>query len=131
MLGYTEEYWNEHPELQHIPIYYASSLAKRCMTIFQTYINMMNKKIQKEYEVSNPFVFKHIKNLKSADHFHETGPVVVMASPAMLQVGYSLYFYNGCTNKPRSSQHSIPSLGSDHAHSLNLHSPCNYKFSHH
>eukprot|EP00299_Pterocystis_sp_00344_P018038 c9019_g1_i2.p1 GENE.c9019_g1_i2~~c9019_g1_i2.p1 ORF type:complete len:590 (+),score=123.04 c9019_g1_i2:386-2155(+) len=89
LLLILEEYWNEHPELQTVPIYYASSLAKRCMTIFQTYINMMNKKIQREYEVSNPFVFKHIHNLKSAEHLNDSGPVVVMASPAMLQSGLS------------------------------------------
>ena len=27
-----DEYWSNHPELQEIPIYYASSLAKKCMS---------------------------------------------------------------------------------------------------
>lgn len=41
--GYdADEYWRDHPELHNIPIYYASSLAKRCMSIYQTYVHMMN-----------------------------------------------------------------------------------------
>lgn len=94
LLLILEEYWAEHPELQHVPIYYASSLAKKCMTIFQTYINMMNQRIQREYEVSNPFVFNFIKSLKSADHLDDSGPVVVMASPAMLQSGLSRQLFD-------------------------------------
>ena len=27
----VDEYWDQHPELHDIPIYYASSLAKKCM----------------------------------------------------------------------------------------------------
>ena len=30
-----DEYWTTHPELHDIPIYYASSLAKRCMSVYQ------------------------------------------------------------------------------------------------
>ena len=59
-----DEYWSNHPELHDIPIYYASSLAKKCMSVYQTYINAMNEKIRKQISVSNPFVFKHISNLK-------------------------------------------------------------------
>ena len=28
---FTDEYWAAHPELHDIPVYYASSLAKKCM----------------------------------------------------------------------------------------------------
>jgi cleavage and polyadenylation specificity factor subunit 3 len=59
-----DEYWSLHPELHDIPIYYASSLAKKCMAVYQTYINAMNDKIKRQISVSNPFVFKHISNLK-------------------------------------------------------------------
>jgi cleavage and polyadenylation specificity factor subunit 3 len=81
-----DEFWQAHPELHNIPIYYASALAKKCMTVYQTYINMMNDKIRQQVAVSNPFIFKHISNLKSMDHFHDFGPCIVMASPGMLQV---------------------------------------------
>ncbi|XP_065321633.1 cleavage and polyadenylation specificity factor subunit 3-like isoform X2 [Gordionus sp. m RMFG-2023] len=87
-----DEYWRNHPELNDIPIYYASSLAKKCMNIFQTYINSMNEKIRKQIAHSprdNPFAFKHIKYLKSLENFEDLGPCVVLASPGMLQNGIS------------------------------------------
>lgn len=59
-----DEYWQNHPELHDIPIYYASSLAKKCMAVYQTYVNAMNDKIRKAININNPFVFKHISNLK-------------------------------------------------------------------
>lgn len=59
-----DEYWQNHPELHDIPIYYASSLAKKCMAVYQTYVNAMNDKIRKQININNPFVFKHISNLK-------------------------------------------------------------------
>ncbi|KAG1236365.1 hypothetical protein G6F68_018865 [Rhizopus microsporus] len=45
LLLILDEFWEAHPELDSIPIYYASSLAKRCMAVYQTYINMMNARI--------------------------------------------------------------------------------------
>lgn len=51
LLLILDEYWEAHPELQHIPIYYASPLAKKCMAVYQTYINAMNDRIQKQFEV--------------------------------------------------------------------------------
>eukprot|EP00761_Pharyngomonas_kirbyi_P004737 gb/GECH01004742.1/.p1 GENE.gb/GECH01004742.1/~~gb/GECH01004742.1/.p1 ORF type:complete len:803 (+),score=185.02 gb/GECH01004742.1/:1-2409(+) len=89
LLLILDEYWEKRPDLQSIPIYYASSLAKKCMTVFQAYINMMNEKIRKQFDVSNPFVFKHISNLRGMEDFHDSGPCVVMASPGMLQSGLS------------------------------------------
>ena len=64
MLSPPDEYWQNHPELHDIPIYYASSLAKKCMAVYQTYVNAMNDKIRKAININNPFVFKHISNLK-------------------------------------------------------------------
>uniref|UniRef100_A0A8D3E376 Cleavage and polyadenylation specificity factor subunit 3 n=1 Tax=Scophthalmus maximus TaxID=52904 RepID=A0A8D3E376_SCOMX len=93
-------YWQNHPELHDIPIYYASSLAKKCMAVYQTYVNAMNDKIRKAININNPFVFKHISNLKSMDHFDDIGPSVVMASPGMMQSGLSReLFESWCTDK--------------------------------
>ncbi|XP_011816370.1 PREDICTED: cleavage and polyadenylation specificity factor subunit 3 [Colobus angolensis palliatus] len=95
-----DEYWQNHPELHDIPIYYASSLAKKCMAVYQTYVNAMNDKIRKQININNPFVFKHISNLKSMDHFDDIGPSVVMASPGMMQSGLSReLFESWCTDK--------------------------------
>ena len=80
LLLILDEYWAAHPELHEVPIYYGSALAKRCMTVYQTYINMMNDRIRRQFAVSNPFLFKHISNLGSIDHFDDIGPSVVMVS---------------------------------------------------
>jgi cleavage and polyadenylation specificity factor subunit 3 len=91
LLLILDEYWQAHPELHNVPIYYASSLAKKCMTVYQTYTNMMNARIREQAKVSNPFQFKHISNLKSIQQFDDVGPCVMMASPGMLQVDFSLH----------------------------------------
>ncbi|KAI3653139.1 hypothetical protein MP228_002564 [Amoeboaphelidium protococcarum] len=90
LLLILDEHWQSRPDLQSIPIYYASALAKKCMAVYQTYIGMMNNKIKQQFASGvNPFVFKHISNLKSIDQFDDNGPCVMMASPAMLQSGLS------------------------------------------
>lgn len=37
------------------------------MAVYQTYINAMNDKIRKAININNPFVFKHISNLKVSE----------------------------------------------------------------
>ncbi|VDP91846.1 unnamed protein product [Echinostoma caproni] len=95
-----DEYWAAHPELHDIPIYYASQLARKCMAVYQTYIHAMNERIRNQLANSNPFCFRHISNLKSIEHFDDSGPCVVMASPGMMQPGLSReLFENWCTDK--------------------------------
>eukprot|EP00612_Vaucheria_litorea_P000458 CAMPEP_0171457986 /NCGR_PEP_ID=MMETSP0945-20130129/3841_1 /TAXON_ID=109269 /ORGANISM="Vaucheria litorea, Strain CCMP2940" /LENGTH=665 /DNA_ID=CAMNT_0011983695 /DNA_START=110 /DNA_END=2105 /DNA_ORIENTATION=- len=89
LLLILDEHWQANKELQHIPIYYASRLASKAIRVYQTYINMMNEHIRRQMDVSNPFIFKHITNLKTIDQFEDLGPCVVMASPGMLQSGVS------------------------------------------
>ncbi|QLQ82155.1 hypothetical protein HG537_0G04100 [Torulaspora globosa] len=89
-----DEYWSQHAEELgggQVPIYYASNLAKRCMSVFQTYVNMMNDDIRKKFRDSqtNPFIFKNISYLKNIDEFQDFGPSVMLASPGMLQSGLS------------------------------------------
>jgi cleavage and polyadenylation specificity factor subunit 3 len=99
LLLILDEYWDRHPELQQFPVYYASALAKRCMTIFQTYINMMNDRIRRQYAYENPFHFKWVRSLDSLEHFEDAGPSVVLASPGMLQPGTSRdLFERWCTD---------------------------------
>jgi cleavage and polyadenylation specificity factor subunit 3 len=100
LLLILDEFWSTHPELHDIPIYYASSLAKKCMAVYQTYINAMNEKIRKQIGINNPFVFKHISNLRNMDEFEDIGPCVVMASPGMMQSGLSReLFESWCSDK--------------------------------
>ncbi|XP_066245733.1 cleavage and polyadenylation specificity factor 73 [Euwallacea similis] len=99
LLLILDEYWSQHSELHDIPIYYASSLAKKCMAVYQTYINAMNDKIKRQIAINNPFIFKHISNLKGIDHFEDIGPCVIMASPGMMQSGLSReLFESWCTD---------------------------------
>ncbi|TKR69592.1 hypothetical protein L596_021732 [Steinernema carpocapsae] len=90
LLLILDEFWEQHQELHEIPVYYASSLAKKCMAVYQTFVGAMNEHVQNQIgSKSNPFVFKHVSNLKSMDHFDDVGPCVVLASPGMLQNGLS------------------------------------------
>lgn len=103
LLLILDEYWSNHPELHNIPIYYASPLAKRCMAVYQTYINSMNERIRSQFANSNPFDFKHISPLKSIDNFEDVGPSVVMASPSGLQSGLSRQLFDKwCADKKNS-----------------------------
>ena len=63
----------------------ASGLARRAISVYQTYIEMMNDDIQAAFTTANPFQFRHIAHLKSAAQFDDVGPCVVMATPSMLQ----------------------------------------------
>ncbi|KAI4341990.1 hypothetical protein MLD38_026654 [Melastoma candidum] len=100
LLLILDEYWSNHPELHNIPIYYASPLAKKCMAVYQTYINSMNERIRSQFATSNPFDFKHISPLKSIENFNDVGPSVVMASPSGLQSGLSRQLFDiWCSDK--------------------------------
>lgn len=90
LLLLLDEYWAAHPELHSVPIYYASSLAKKCISVYQTYIHTMNDHIRTRFNRrDNPFVFKHISNLRSLEKFEDRGPCVMMASPGFMQSGVS------------------------------------------
>ncbi|KAL3241169.1 cleavage polyadenylation factor subunit YSH1 [Nakaseomyces bracarensis] len=89
-----DEYWSLHKDelgSNQIPIYYASNLARKCLSVFQTYVNMMNDNIRKKFRDSqtNPFIFKNIAYIKNLDEFQDFGPSVMLASPGMLQSGLS------------------------------------------
>lgn len=101
LLLILDEYWSLHPELQDIPIYYASSLAKKCMAVYQTYVNAMNDRIRRQIAVNNPFIFRHISNLKGIDHFEDIGPCVIMASPGMMQSGLSRELFESWCTDPK------------------------------
>ncbi|PWN39753.1 Metallo-hydrolase/oxidoreductase [Ceraceosorus guamensis] len=90
LLLLLDEYWAANPSLHSIPIYYASSLARKCISIYQTYIHTMNEHIRSRFNRrDNPFVFKHVSNLRGLDRFEDKGPCVMMASPGFMQSGVS------------------------------------------
>lgn len=92
-----EEYWEKNPDLKNVKIFYVSSLAKKCMDIFKSYINIMGDSIKKKHlhdGSKNPFDFTYITSVKNMEDIYKHGykdeqPVVVFASPGMLQNGLS------------------------------------------
>jgi cleavage and polyadenylation specificity factor subunit 3 len=103
LLLILDEYWQANPHLHGIPIWYASKLASRALRVYQTYANMMNARIRAQMDVSNPFSFRFIQNLKSIDvqNFDDSGPSVVFASPGMLQSGVSRQLFDRWATDPK------------------------------
>jgi len=104
LLLILEDYWQRHPELQKTPIYYTGNTARKCMVVYQTYINAMNDNIKRifrermaEAEASGnakgvsagPWDFRFVRSLRSLDRFDDVGSCVMLASPGMLQSGMS------------------------------------------
>ncbi|KAF9568242.1 Metallo-hydrolase/oxidoreductase [Agrocybe pediades] len=94
LLLILDDYWRKHPDLHSVPIYYASSLARKCMAVYQTYIHTMNSSIRSRFaKRDNPFVFKHISNVPHTRGWEkkiaEGPPCVVLASPGFMQSGPS------------------------------------------
>ncbi|CCM05716.1 uncharacterized protein FIBRA_07948 [Fibroporia radiculosa] len=94
LLLILDEYWKKHPDLHNVPIYYASSLARKCMAVYQTYIHTMNANVRSRFaKRDNPFVFKHISNLPHTRGWErkvaDGPPCVVLASPGFVTVGAS------------------------------------------
>ena len=84
-----DEYWENHPELHSVPIYYTSSISRKCMAVYQTYVNTMNENIRTAFQRRNPFIFKFVSSLRNLDKFDDIGPCVMLAAPGMLQTGIS------------------------------------------
>jgi cleavage and polyadenylation specificity factor subunit 3 len=101
LLLILDEYWTKHSEYQKVPVYYASNLARKCMAVYQTYIESMNDNIRRlfrermaESEAKGtpsrgPWDFQYIRSLKNLDRFEDVGSCVMLASPGMLQSGVS------------------------------------------
>jgi len=103
LLLILDEYWEKHPELQKIPIYYIGNMARRCMVVYQTYIGAMNDNIKRLFRQrmaeaeargdksvsAGPWDFKFVRSLRSLERFDDFGGCVMLASPGMLQTGTS------------------------------------------
>ncbi len=54
LLLILEEYWERNPALRGVPIYQASGLAQKALTVYQTYIEMMNDAIKAAFQARAP-----------------------------------------------------------------------------
>ncbi|RVD92528.1 beta-lactamase fold-containing exonuclease [Tubulinosema ratisbonensis] len=94
LLLILEEHWRQHK--LRFKIYYVSTLARKCISVYQTYLTMMNANIQKQ---TDPFNFKYVSYLDSINSFDDNEPCVMVCSPGMLQSGISReLFDNWCVN---------------------------------
>ncbi|BEI99005.1 hypothetical protein CcaverHIS631_0400480 [Cutaneotrichosporon cavernicola] len=85
-----DEYWDQHPELQGVPIYFASGLFQRGMKVYKTYVHTMNANIRSRFaRRDNPFDFKFVKWLKDPKRLDHRQPCVVMASAQFMSFGLS------------------------------------------
>lgn len=122
LLLVLEAYWEEHPDLQSVPIYYTSSLARKCMAVYQTHIHAMNDNIRSRFaKRDNPFVFKWVSRARSCIVFidfcrHVSSvppqrgwmqriaqgpPCVVLASPGFMDSGNSRELFELWAPDPR------------------------------
>jgi cleavage and polyadenylation specificity factor subunit 3 len=104
LLLILEDYWQRHPDLQKIPIYYTGNTARKCMVVYQTYINAMNDNIKRIFRErmaeaeaagnakgvsAGPWDFRFVRSLRNLERFDDMGGCVMLASPGMLQSGMS------------------------------------------
>jgi cleavage and polyadenylation specificity factor subunit 3 len=102
LLLILDEYWSKHPQYQKIPIYYNSSLARRCMQVYQTYVSAMNDNIKRltkerfaEAEAEGDvgrrgaWDLRFVRSLKNLERFDDMSGCVMLASPGMMQSGTS------------------------------------------
>jgi len=101
LLLILEDFWAQNPDLQRVPIYQASSLAQKAMTIYQTYINVLNADMKAAFEEANPFVFNHVKHITKSSDLDGSGPCVVLATPSMLQSGLSRELFEAWCEDPK------------------------------
>lgn len=101
LLLILEDFWAQNPDLQRVPIYQASTLARKAMTIYQTYINVLNADMKAAFEEANPFVFNHVKHISKSSELDDVGPCVVLATPSMLQSGLSRDLFESWCEDPK------------------------------
>lgn len=92
LLLILDEFWQLNPDLQSVPVFYASKLAAKALRVYQTFVNMMNEHIRAAMDIANPFKLSQVRNMMKSD-FDAVGACVVMASPGFLQNGVSRHLF--------------------------------------
>ncbi|MEN2495618.1 MAG: Integrator complex subunit 11, variant 3 [Marteilia pararefringens] len=91
-----ENYW-ERMNLK-VPIYYSGGITDKSLDYYKLFVNWMNQKIKRNFFKRNAFNFRHIKPMDSS-HPDMPGPMVIIATPGMLNGGTSLQILKKwCTN---------------------------------
>ena len=101
LLLILNDYWQRHPALHSVPIYYASDLSQRSMEVYRSYVNVMNATMRAASSAGRtPFDFEHVIQTRSPAGIDQSGPCVVFASHGMLTGGLALnLFGRWCEDK--------------------------------
>ena len=128
LLMLLEEYWERNAkELGHIPIFYSTPMANKCLRIFETYTAMCSDRVQDmASNCRNPWrSMKYVKNLPESSGIEwETkvvsgGACVVLAAPGMLQSGSSRELFEmWCSEKRNGVIFTAYSVAGTLAHDL-------------
>ena len=101
LLLILEEFWAANPHLQKFPIYNASGrIATKSLEVYRTYISAMNERVQRQATEHNPWNFRYITTIAPSE-FKDTEPCVVMATPGMLQSGFSRQLFDKWCEDPK------------------------------
>ncbi|KAI7882995.1 Metallo-hydrolase/oxidoreductase [Lichtheimia hyalospora FSU 10163] len=93
-----ESYW-ERMDLK-VPVYFSAGLTQRANRYYELFINWTNQKVKSTFVDHNMFHFKHLKPWDKA-YLDHPGPMVVFASPGMLNLGSSLEIFKKWAPDPK------------------------------
>lgn len=93
-----ESYWDRMG--LDVPIYFSTGLTERATEFYKLFINWTNQKIKSTFAQRNAFDFKHIKAWKK-DYLDNKGPMVLFATPGMLNAGTSLQVFTKWAPDPK------------------------------
>ncbi|KAI8877590.1 Metallo-hydrolase/oxidoreductase [Backusella circina FSU 941] len=93
-----ESYW-ERMGLD-VPIYFSTGLTEKATEYYKLFINWTNQKIKSTFVHRNMFDFKHIK-VWDRSFLESKGPMVLFATPGMLNVGTSLEVFKRWAPDPK------------------------------
>lgn len=93
-----ESYW-ERMGLD-VPVYFSTGLTERANEYYKLFINWTNQKIKSTFAQRNAFDFKHIKPWDKS-YIELPGPMVLFATPGMLNAGTSLQVFSAWAPNPK------------------------------
>ncbi|KAI8067641.1 beta-lactamase-like protein [Gilbertella persicaria] len=93
-----ESYWDRMG--LDIPIYFSTGLTERATEYYKLFINWTNQKIKSTFAQRNAFDFKHIKPWHKS-YLDAKGPMVLFATPGMLNAGTSLQVFQKWAPDPK------------------------------
>ncbi|KAI7896807.1 beta-lactamase-like protein [Mucor mucedo] len=93
-----ESYWDRMG--LDVPIYFSTGLTERATEYYKLFINWTNQKIKSTFAQRNAFDFKHIKAWDKTN-LDLPGPMVLFATPGMLNAGTSLQVFQKWAPDPK------------------------------